>query len=279
MPAVLRVALILVFLASPAAAQDDSGAAPDTTWQVFESGPISLPGTRETSPSITADGQTLVFARTTNWKDKVPYIATRRGDGWRVRKAPFADTLYNLAIAPDGQSIFFKTDETQDGEDVSRAYRVDRTSDGWGEPQALPALFNTNAGYFCPMGDGTLYFFARSPRSGIYRAEPTGNGGYSDPEWVSDAVSPDSTTTFDVLMHPNEDRLVVTRAGIPDSRADALGPRGLYLYRKTSGKWRSVRRLDLPYAWGATVLPDGRFLFVDAGDLQTVPLSVIGVDW
>lgn len=40
-----------------------------------------------------------------------------------------------------------------------------------------------------------------------------------------------------------------------------------------------MKRLELPYGWGATVLPDGRFLFVDAGDLQTVPLSTLGVEW
>jgi len=255
----------------------------DTTWAPFAPGTISLPDIRETSPSITADGRTMVFARTENWRDKVPYIATRSGDGWDVQKAPFADTLYNLAITPDGQSIFFKTndktDEMQEGEAVSRAYRVDRTDDGWGPPQNLPDLFNINAGYFCPMADGSVYFFARSPKPGIYRTEPDGSGGYRTPEWVSDAVSPDSTTSFDVLVHPDEDRLVITRAGIPERQSDALGPRGFFAYKRTADGWEETQRLDLPYGWGATVLPDGRFLFVDAGDLQTVPLSRLGLDW
>ena len=35
----------------------------------------------------------------------------------------------------------------------------------------------------------------------------------------------------------------------------------------------------LPYGWGATVLPDGRFLFVLDGDLKTVPLAALGLDW
>jgi len=194
-------------------------------------------------------------------------------------KAPFADTLYNVALAPDGQSAFFKTYEQQDGEEVSRAYRVEHTAGGWGMPQNLPSLAGINAGYFCPMADGTLYFFARTPRPGIYVATPDGNGGYGAPQWLSDAVSPEGTTSFDVLMHPDEDRLIITRAGIPDDRADALGPRGFYLYRRTAQGWQEARRLDLPYGWGATVLPDGRFLFVDAGDLQAVPLVALGVDW
>jgi hypothetical protein len=262
-----------------ASAQNDAPTIADTTWQPLAPGVISLPDIRETSPSVSADGQTMAFARTENWRDKVPYIATRSGDGWTVAKAPFADTLYNLALTPDGQSAFFKVYEMQDGEEVSRAYRVERTADGWGTPQRLPSLFNTNAGYFCPMADGTLYFFARTPRPGIYVAEPDGEGSYGAPQWLSDAVSPEGTTSFDVLMHPDEDRLIITRASIPDDRADALGPRGFYLYRRTADGWREVQRLDLPYGWGAAVLPDGRFLFVDAGDLQTVPLAALGIDW
>ena len=271
--------LFMLLVPLTAAAQNNPPAIADTTWQPFAPGVISLPTIRETSPSVSVDGHTMAFARTENWRDKMPRIATRSGDGWDVVKAPFADTLYNFALAPDGQSAFFKTYEMQDGEEVSRAYRVARTADGWGAPQDLPRLAGINAGYSCPMADGTLYFFARSPRPGIYVAEPDGNGGYGAPQWLSDAVSPEGTTSFDVLMHPDEDRLIITRAGIPDDRAEDLGPRGFYLYRRTAGGWQEARRLDLPYGWGATVLPDGRFLFVDAGDLQTVPLATLGVDW
>ena len=279
MQIIFRTIPLLLALLIPLAAAAQNGVIADTTWQSFAPGVVSLSDIRETSPSISSDGQTMGFARTTNWRDKVPYIATQSGNGWNVVEAPFADTLYNLALAPDGQSAFFKTYEMQDGEEVSRAYRVDRTADGWGTPHHLPSLFNINAGYFCPMADGTLYFFARTPRPGIYVAEPDGEGDYGAPQWLSDAVSPEGTTSFDVLMHPDEDRLIITRAGIPDDRADELGPRGFYVYRKISNSWQEVRRLDLPYGWGATVLPDGRFLFVDAGDLQTVPLSALGLDW
>ena len=282
-PVLWALCLSVVLSPLPIAAQDADPAPRDTTWRVFAPGVVSLDNLRETSPSVTTDGQTLVFARTENWGDKVPYIATQTGadgEGWSVQNAPFADTLYNLAITPDGQSIFFKANEEQDGEQISRVYRVDRMDEGWSDPQNLPSLFNINAGYFCPMADGTLYFFARGPeKPGIYRSEPDGSGTYGAPEWVSDAVSPDGTTSFDVLVHPDEDRLLITRAGIPDDQADALGPRGIYLYRRTEAGWQEEDRLDLPYAWGATVLPDGRLLFVDAGDLQTVSLRSLGVEW
>ena len=276
------LAVLLIGAAGPTAHAQPT---PDTTWTTFAPGVLSLPGIRETSPSITADGQTLAFARTEGWRKKVPYLATRTGGDdpdaptWQVERAPFADTLYNLAIAPDGQSVFFKQYAMDGGETVSRTYRVARTASGWGPPQNLPSLSGINAGYFCPMADGTLYFFARSPRPGLYVAAPDGSGGYGAPEWVSDAVSPEGTTSFDGWMHPSEAWLVITRAGISDGEAGTLGPRGFYLYRRTADGWRAERRLDLPYGWGATVLPDGRFLFVDAGDLQTVPLSALGLDW
>ena len=153
--------LVAFLIPLTAAAQDDPPVVVDTTWQAFAPGAISLPSIRETSPSMSADGSTMAFARTENWGDKVAHIATRSGDRWAAVKVPFADTLHNLTLAPDGQSAFFKTYDMRDGEEVSCAYRVARTADGR----------------------------------------------------------------------------------------------------------------------GATVLPDGRFLFVDAGDLQAVPLADLGIEW
>lgn len=268
--------IIFSFLTTAAGAQTETG--PELT--ILAPGVISLPDIRETSPSITADGQTLVFARTENWKDKVPYIATREdGEDWSVERLLFTDTLYNLAISPDGQTIFFKKYEPYGDTTISRAYRVDRSGAGWGQPRNLKKLEDINAGYFCPMPDGALYLFARKPKPGIYRSEPRPNGGYGEPVYLSDAVSIPNTTSFDVLMHPDEDRLIITRAGIPGEKAEELGPRGYYLYEKDKGEWREVERLPLPYGWGATFIPGGKLLFVEDGDLQFVALSEIGVNW
>jgi hypothetical protein len=129
------------------------------------------------------------------------------------------------------------------------------------------------------MADGALYLFARKPKPGIYLSKPEDDGSYSQPEYLSDAVSIPNTTSFDVLMHPDRDRLIITRAGIPEEREDALGPRGYYYYELENDRWQAVKRLALPYGWGATVLPDDRLLVVVGGDLQTVSLSNLGIDW
>ncbi|MGB3543758.1 toxin-antitoxin system YwqK family antitoxin [Rubrivirga sp.] len=250
-------------------------------WTAFEPGVISLPGIRETSPSASADGRTFLFARTADWDHKVPYLATVTDAGWRVERAAFADTVYKAALSPDGRTAFFQTHETIAGANgdslVTRVVRSTRTASGWTPPVDLPTLAGLDAGYISVIPNGTLYLFAWQPRGGIYRAEPDGRGGYGDPIWLGDAVSPEGTTSFDALVHPNEDQLVISRE-VPTDRPD-LGKSGFYLYRLVDGEWVEDRRLDLPFGWGATVLPDGRFLFVLDGDLQTVPLTPLGLDW
>jgi Tol biopolymer transport system component len=47
---------------------------------VVAPGVISSPDSSESSPSMTADGRTMVFTRYASYREQVPYIATRTGD-------------------------------------------------------------------------------------------------------------------------------------------------------------------------------------------------------
>ncbi len=250
-------------------------------WKILAPGVISRPDIRETSPSVTRSGDTLVFARTERWAKKVPYIAARSGPGaeWQVEKLPLADTLYNLAISPDGQAIFMKQYDDPNLRETSRVFRVDRAGDGWAEPVELDSLFDLNAGYFCPMGSGRLYFYGREPQPGIYYSDPRPDGNYGAPVWLSDGVGEAARTSFDVFMHPNEDRLFITLFFSKEEEAAGQGPAGLYYLQKEGAAWAAPRRLKLPYGWGATVTPGGQFIFVDAGDLQVMELADLEVDW
>lgn len=247
----------------------------------FEAGVISLPDIRETSPSFTTDGKTMVFARTKNWKDKNPFIAHKKENRWQVQQVSFVDTVYNIAIDPEGNTIFYKAYKIQDTTEVSKVYKVEKDDGVWGEPVEQTKLFNINAGYFCPVADGTLYLFARGPeKPGIYRSEKQSDGSYGSPIWLSDSVSLPNTTTFDLFMNSSEDKLIVTRAGLDESQSEKIGPRGFFFYEKKNSEWIEITRIDkLPYGWGATVLPDDRFLFVNEGDLQFVEMSELGIDW
>jgi len=253
---------------------------------VFEPGVISMDGISEGSPDITADGNTLVFTRYESYGDQVPYIAERwaSGSGWEVRQLTFTDTLYNLAISPDGQRIVYKTrNRPSPGADrVNNAFRVDRNPDGsWGEPVEMqPDL--KDAGYFRIANDGTLYLFINAsegtPR-GIFTSELNSDGSYSDPVWLSDAVSPFPSVTYSPIINDDETKIIVNRAGLSEEEEQKLGERGLYIHQKYGFQWDTGRRLNLPYSWYAEVLPDGRLIFVENGDLYEASLEKLGINW
>ena len=239
---------------------------------------VAPEGFEETSPSFTQDGKTIAFARYKDWELKVPYIASLIDGQWVKQQLNFVDTLYNLSISPNGNRIIFKTIEKAKNTEISRVFVVDKSNGQWGEPLEVKALFNIHAGYFQIMDDGKLYFFARSPKTGIYSAAPTGEGAYSEAIWLSDEVSLQDSDSFDVLMHPQEDRLIVSQYYNKEAYPNR-GEVGLYYYKKEKSLWKRVKRLPLAYGWAPNITPDGKFVFVRNGNIQTIPLKELGIDW
>lgn len=294
LPVVYLATLILVFgWTNPdvAHAQDLRAllnAETEQVGEVFAPGVISSPDSSESSPTLTADGRTLVFTRYTSYGQQVPYIATRTGDtwtadAWTVERAPFAEFVYNLAISPDGSTLLFRTPRTgnSDTEPVSRVFRVNRSNDGtWGDVEEVEELRDTRAGYFDIQSDGSLYLYARPgepgddpdlPR-GVYRSVLQEDGSYGPMDFLGHAVSPAGSTTFSPEVFDDGKQMIVTRAGISAEEEAELGEKGFYLHRQTDGGWDDGRRLPLPYGWDATLLPGNRLLFVDRGELIVLSL-------
>ncbi len=245
-------------------------------YNIFEPGLISIDSFAEGSPSITADGRTLLFTRFKSYGKQFPYIARRTADSWEVGRFQPLDTVYNLAISPDGQQVFYKK-RFEDGS--AQAYRLQRSANGnWAEPQELPGPLFKNAGYFRVAQDGTLYMYINSaagnPR-GIYYAEPQPDGSYGQPQWLSDAVSPYGSTTYTPIVSADETRLIVNRAGIPPGQTEEqLGEKGLHYHQQYNGQWDSGTRITgIPYTYYAEILPDGRMIFVHDGDLYEIDLA------
>jgi len=87
-------------------------------------------------------------------------------------------------------------------------------------------------------------------------------------------------TSFDICMHPDEDKFIYGEYFSDEEFEAGKGSRGFYLYRKTAEGWDKGEFIEeLPYGWGATVTPDEDLIFVDAGDLQMVPLEALGIEW
>jgi hypothetical protein len=250
-------------------------------YTVFQPGVISSAEYSEGSPGITADGQTMVFTRYKSYGKQVPYIATKTRDSWYVERWPVIDTLYNLAISPDGDRIVYKVRREAAGEVSYATYQVDRSGEGWGRPRQLPGPLFANAGYFRIARDGTLYMYinnAAGNDKGIYLAEPDGTGSYQSPEWLSDAVSPHSSTTYTPIPNADETKLIVNRAGLAGKSEELLGPRGLFLHQKHGDQWDAgVPVTGIPYTYYAMVTPDDHLIFVEDGDLYQIPLSATNI--
>ncbi len=253
-------------------------------YRIFEPEVISTTNWKEGSPSVTKDGLTLVFTRYKNYGKKNPYIAKKSNGEWHVERLNFVDTLYNLAISPDGAEIFYKVRKEVNGEAEYSTYRVKRKDKGeWGVPKQLPGALFENAGYFRVAEDGTLYMYINSiagnPK-GIYKSEPGPDGTYTQPEWLSDAVSPFGSTTYSPVVNNDESKIIVNRAGLRGDMEEKLGPAGLHIHQNHNGQWDTGTRIEgIPYTWYSEVLPDGTLIFVENGDLLMITLEELGIKW
>lgn len=235
-------------------------------------------GLEDASPSFTADGQAMVFARYKDWSKKVPYMAYRAAGKWYQKRLHFVDTLYNLAISPGSTRIVYTTFENHDSSAIQVPYFVDRTLLDWTRPTKLEPLVGMGASYFQIMKDGSLLFYASHPKNGIYTSTPINDTTYSTPQWLSDAVSLPDSDSFDIFMHENRDKLIISQY-YNEKKYPDRGAVGLYYYEKIDGTWQRIKRLPLPYTWGGTITADNKFVFVLDGILQYVPLEELDIDW
>ncbi|NNE35634.1 MAG: alpha/beta hydrolase [Rhodothermales bacterium] len=254
---------------------------PPPNFSVYEPGVISKTAVEEVSPSATDDGNTIVFATTEDWDHKYPFSATRLGSAWQVNTLRFVETLYNLSIFPDGQTIVFQVGAGDVETGISKVFLTSRINDDWSKPVEVESLSGIDAGYFSAPPDSALYFFAVvDGKEGIYFSEPDSNRQYAPATWFAENVSPvvRGSTSFDLLMHPAKDRLIISRYSEPEAIGEA-GPPGIYYYEMENGEWLERRILNLPYGWGSTVLPDGLFLFTDGEDIWTASADELRIDW
>ncbi|QBA64042.1 toxin-antitoxin system YwqK family antitoxin [Muriicola soli] len=257
---------------------EDEGDSKHLFYRPFFGDKDSIDGYEETSPSFTADGKTMVLARYKEWERKVPFIAQQKDGHWHKEQLPFVDTLYNLAINPSGNRIIYKVYDRLNGKEISRVFTVDKISNQWGAPTEVRSLYNLNAGYFHITPDNTLYFFARSPKTGIFVAKPRRKNKYSRPKWLGDEVSLPDSDSFDVLVHPDKNKLIVSQY-YDESKYPERGKVGLYYYEKEANAWMRKKRLPLGYGWAPTITTDGKFVFVRKGGIQFLPLEELEIDW
>lgn len=254
----------------------DEGDDNNLFYRPFFGNDVAPSGFEETSPSFTSDGKTMVFARYDDWVKKVPYIAHLKDGRWHKEQLSITDTLYNLAINNQGDKIVFKRFEVLDREEISRTYISEKSGDEWQAPIEVNNLFNINAGYFDFTSDGTLFMFARKPKTGIYYSLPDEDEMFTKPIWLSDDVSLDISTSFDAVVNDEKNKLIVTQE-YQRKRQSELGNIGMYYYEKQGEKWQRIKRIPVGYGWGAEVVGN-KFVFVRNGNIQYISLDDIEIN-
>ena len=165
-------------------------------------------------------------------------------------------------FAPDGKRVYFISAQELPGVPQSgkeRIWYVDRTAEGWSEPQPVDAAVNDYPHHWqiAVDADHTLYFSSNIPeghgQGDIYCAERV-NGKWQKPQNLGSPVNTDATEEMPFIA-PDGSYLLFSRNY------------DLYIsYRKEDGGWTEPVKLDAPINTPSIdicpiVSPDGKYLF------------------
>lgn len=207
-------------------------------------------------PSITTDGQNLVFTRNIRGEkghhQEDFYASYLKNGVWgkAYNIGPPVNTTGNegaQCISADGQWIFFTACNRQGGQGSCDIYLSRKTADGWTEPknpgQPLnSAKWESQPGFSV---DGkTLYFASNRPggkgKMDIWYSSFTPNQGWSEPKNLEIInTAGDEQSPF---IHPDDQTLYFSSDGLP-----GMGKQDLYYCRrKMDGSWSQPINLGYP---------------------------------
>ena len=228
--------------------------------------------------AMTPDGTEIYFGVNVGSYALSTVLVSRLENGrWTEPEvAPFAAdpryTVFEPFISPDGQRLFFASDQPHSGDGPAREdhdlWVAERAGNGWDTPHPLSAGVNSDQPDFFPSvtRDGTLYFTRDNPGQGpsmIMRAHLLEDGTYGPAETLPEAVNI-GRTRFNATIAPDESYLIVPAYGLEDSR----GATDYYIvFRSPDDTWSEPVNLgdavntDGGREYSAYVSPDGRALF------------------
>ena len=270
---------------------------------LFAEGVISTPDD-EAGGVFSPDGREFYFAKF-NPTTTFPRIGLLCVSRWQNGKwttpevLPFSGKYLDFPprLSPDGQTMYFSSSRVPPGmkAHVLRIWKAERTKDGWGEPQPLPAPINAPEDHWnwgaSVTKDGTLYFTSDREQAGrpkIYRSRLI-QGTYQEPEKIPEPVN-SKFSDFDPFISADEAILFFVSAGddaapghhregtlftggYPYARGD------IYVSRNVGGKWSEARHLEHGVNTVAdegypALTPDGKQLvFSSERSVFTVPVA------
>jgi Tol biopolymer transport system component len=185
-------------------------------------------------------------------------------------------------FSPDGRTLYFSSSRPLPGSQARglRIFRVARTTEGWGEPEALPPPVNVDGSWNWGSSvtrDGTLYFAStrEGGQSHIYRSRSV-KGAYAEAEKLGPEIN-SAYNERDPYVSPDERILIFASAGNDlggdQDRPETLKGSGvlyaradLYVSTGETGQWSQARHLQhginsVADEGAPSLTPDGKYLF------------------
>ncbi|TDW95712.1 OmpA family protein [Dinghuibacter silviterrae] len=233
-------------------------------------------------PSLTLDGNTLIFTRNVNGNNEDFYESHRGPDGkWSLARplegdinTPDNEGAQN--ISQDGKMLVFTGCNRPDGFGSCDIYYALRTKQGWSTPMNIGEPINTEFWESQPSlspDKRDLYFAARDPSgfggSDIWVSHRLPNGAWGNPQNLGTNINTkgDESCPF---IHADNQTLYFTSNGLP-----GYGGTDLFVVRKDStGHWGKPMNLGYPIntidnEGALTIAADGKTAYYAADRSDT----------
>jgi hypothetical protein len=275
----------------------------NTAPALFAEGTISTPNDEEGgvfSPDGTEFYLAVLNPTTTAARISLLCVSHWRDGAWsKPEVVTFSGRNFDLParLSPDGKTLYFSSSRPIPGqkERVLGIWKVERSTNGWGEPVALPAPINSGDGHWnwgaSVTRDGTIYFTSdrdQPRRPQIYRAE-FADGVYQTPEKLGPEINSEFNDS-DPFVSADESLLFFTSLGEEGPpfrhRESALYTGGfpyargeIYASARVNGKWTRARHVEHGVNTVAdegfpALTPDGKQLIFTSGrSAFTVPMA------
>lgn len=284
---VLAVLCVLSYAATAQQSRSLSLNSPPAKLSLFGEGFIST-NINERDFALSPDGTEIFYTISTPRSTFQTIVYSKRsakGDWSAPEIASFAGEYSDLepAFSADGNTLYFSSNRPTSGTDTKDfdVWKVARLPNGWGKPENLGPVVNTDADEFYPSiaRNGNLYFTAAYKggpgREDIYVS------GWKDNQYQKpvalDTMVNSKFYEFNAFVDPDEKYILFTSYG----RKDDTGSGDLYLAVKDAGgNWKPAKNLkelnsrQLDYC--PFVSPDGKILFVTS-ERHHLPVSFSGV--
>ncbi len=204
-------------------------------------------------PTISLDGQHLVFTRRVRSINEDFYQSDRTANGW-TNARPLAGNINSnqnegaLNISQDGQWLIFTGCNFENGFGSCDLFRSFLTPEGWSAPENMGPNFNTEFWESAPSlspDKRDLYFTSNRPGgyggNDLYVCHRSDNGRWSAPENMGASINTagDESAPF---IHADNSSLYFTSNGLPGYGGDDL-----FVVRKTAtGEWGLPVNLGYP---------------------------------